>query len=291
MAPSPAEKLPAAMWPKPRDSSITVDLTVDAEPLMAVMAATREAGHRLTPTAILTRVVGDVLETFPDLNVDLRGWRLREREAIDAWVTMTDDDGRLIGQRVDELHERDLLDVQAEITGRGEAHREGSHTASKAVHAIVEHTPLPILRGLVRTLEFLVHTLRLPLVAFGVDREGTGAVHVTNVGPFGFRHVAAPIPPITGNAYLVTVGEIYEAPVVREGEVVPRHVLPITGTIDHRAVVGLNAGPWVEHFKQTMTDPEALVGFLPEEVAEQIDPDALPEPGLAEVDVTPRFSR
>jgi pyruvate dehydrogenase E2 component (dihydrolipoamide acetyltransferase) len=278
------------MWPKPRDASITADITVDAEPLVAVMEAARDAGHRVTPTAIVTRVVGDVLATYPKLNVDLRGGKLRQRNAVDAWVTMTDDEGRLIGQRVDELDQRDLLDVQSEITGTGEAHREGSHTSAKAVHAIVDKTPLPILRAFVRVLEFLIHTLRLPLGTFGVDREGTGAVHITNVGPFGFRHVAAPIPPITANAYLLTVGEIYEAPVVREGEVEARRVLPITGTFDHRAVVGLNAGPWVAYFEQQITDPEALVGYLPDDVAAEIDLDDVPEGGDAKANIAPRFS-
>lgn len=278
------------MWPKPRDSSITIDLTVDAEPIVAVMEATREAGHRVTPTAILTRVVGDVLEEHPALNVDLRGGRLRQREAIDAWVTMTDDDGRLIGRRVDELHRRDLLDVQEEITRHGREHEQGEATAAKAVHKIVEYTPLPILRGIVRTLEFLLHTLRVPIPLFGVDREGTGAVHVTNIGPFGFRHVAAPIPPITGNAYLVTVGEIYEAPVVYDGEIQARRVLPITGTIDHRAIVGLRAGTWAEYFEQQMTDPEALLGYLPDGVAEEIELEGLPDGGEAEANLAPQFS-
>lgn len=290
MAPSPPEKLPAAMWPKPRDSSITLDLTVDAEPIAAVMEATREAGHRVTPTAIVARVVGDVLEEHPSLNVDLRGWRLRQRNAVDAWITMTDQDGRLIGRRVDKLHERDLLDVQEEITRHGREHEEGEDTAAKAVHKIVEYTPLPILRGIVRTLEFLLHTLRLPLGLFGVDREGTGAVHITNVGPFGFRHVAAPIPPITGNAFLVTVGEIYQAPVVYDGEIQVRRVLPITGTIDHRAIVGLRAGRWAEYFEQQMTDPEALLGYLPDEIAEEIELEDLPEGGEAKANLAPQFS-
>lgn len=290
MGSSTVEKLPAAMWPKPRDSSITVDLTVDAEPIVAVMEACREAGYRVTPTAIVARVIGDVLETFPGLNVDLRGWRVRQREAIDAWVTMSDGEGRLIGRRVEDLHERDLLDVQDEITSEGRAHAEGESRASRAVHGIVKYTPLPILRGIVRTLEFLVHTLRLPLGLFGVTREGTGCVHITNVGPFGFRHVAAPIPPITGNAYLVTVGEIYEAPVAYEGELEVRRVLPITGTIDHRAVVGLRAGPWAEYLEQQLTDPEALTSYLPDEVAEEVRQANLPEGGQAEANLTPRFS-
>lgn len=278
------------MWPKPRDSSITADLTVDAEPLATLMEATRDAGHRVTPTAIVTRTIGQLLAEFPEINVDLRGGRLRSRNAIDAWVTMTDRDGRLIGRRVDQLHERDLLDVQREITEEGRAHREGDSTTSRVVHGIVNYTPLPILRAIVRTLEFLLHTLRVPVGVLGVGREGTGAVHVTNLGPFGLRYVSAPIPPITGNAYLVTVGEIHEAPVVVDGEVRARRVLPITATLDHRAVVGLRAGGWAERFEELLTDPEHLVGSLPDDVAAQVSVDEVPQGGRAQATSAARFS-
>lgn len=278
------------MWPKPRDPSITADLTVDAEPIAAVMEAVREAGHRVTPTAILARVVGDLLVDYPEINVDLRGGRLRDREAIDAWITMTDDEGRLIGRRVDELDERDLLDVQDEITSHGEAHQQGDSLTSRIAHGIVRYTPLVILRGIVRFLEFLIHTLRIPIPVLGISREGTGAVHITNVGPFGLRHVAAPIPPITGNAFLITVGEIYEAPVAVDGDVQARRVLPMTVTVDHRAAVGLRAGRWAEGFERKMTDPETLVGYLPDEVAEDVSEADLPKGGRVQASTATRFS-
>lgn len=266
MPDSPPEKLPAAMWSRPRDSSIRAELEIDAEPLLAVMEAVRATGHRLTPTAIVARAVGEVLVRHPSLNRDVRGGRVRDRGAIDVWVTMTDDEGHLSGHRVDRLDERDLLDVQQVITEKGRAHEEGTSTGSRAIQAIVRWTPLPVLKVLVRTLEFFLHTLRLPVGLLGIDREGFGAVHITNVGPFGVKKVAAPIPPITGQSVLVTVGEIHETPIVEDGEVQAGTVLPLTLTVDHRIVVGIVGGRWVDTFRTALTDAGWLVDQLPDDV-------------------------
>lgn len=268
---SAPEKMTAAMWPKPRDSSIYADMTVDAGPIRRFLGAAEAAGYRLTPTAVVAQAVGQVLVEHPEANRDLRGMRLRDRDAIDVWVTMTDDDGRLLGRRVDELDERDVLDVQQEITAEGRAHKEKSSLTSRVVHGIVRWTPLLLLKPLVRVLEFIVHTLRIPVPVQGINREGFGAVHITNVGPFGLTHVAPPIPPITGQASLVSVGQMYETPVVRDGEVVPGWELPVVATIDHRIVVGITAAKWVTRFQELMTDLGWLVGQLPPDARKEVE--------------------
>lgn len=264
MPQSAPEKMTAAMWPKPRDSTIHADLSVDAGPLRSFLDAARTDGHRITPTAMVAQAVGQVLVEHPEINRDLRGGRLRDRDAVDVWVTMTDADGRLFGKRIDQLDDRDILDVQDEITQEGQAHKEGTSTTSRVVHGLVRWTPLPLLKVFVRFLEFLVHTLRIPIPVQGISREGFGAVHITNIGPFGLHHVAPPIPPITGQAMLVSIGEMHQKPVVRDGEVVAGWELPVMGSIDHRIVVGIRAARWVERFRELMTDVDWMVEQLPE---------------------------
>lgn len=261
----------AAMWPKPRDSSIHADVSVDAGPLRSFLDATEEAGYRLTPTGVVAHAIGRILVEHPEVNRDLRGGGLRERDAVDVWVTMTDEDGRLFGKRVDGLDERDLIDLQQEITEEGRAHKEGTSMSSRVVHGIVRWTPLPLLKVLVRFLEFLVHTLRIPVPVQGISREGFGAVHITNVGPFGLHHVAPPIPPITGQSTLVSVGAMRKTPVVRDGEVVPGWQLPVMATIDHRIVVGIRAARWVRRFRELMTDTEWMLDQLPPEARKEVE--------------------
>jgi hypothetical protein len=258
------------MWPRPRDSSIHADLSVDATAVRAVTRAAREAGHRVTVTAILAKVVGRMLVEHPDMNLDVRGGELRPRNANDVWVTMADDEGHLAGRRVNNLDERDLLGVQGRITAAGEVHRQGESLASTLVTRAVASLPLIVMRPLLRLFEFMLHSLRIPVPIFGISREGFGAVHITNVGPFGLRHVAAPIPPIAGQSFLLAVGEIHEAPVVREGEVEVGHVLPITATIDHRVVVGLRGGEWYDTFTELLTNVDHLLDLFDPETRQQV---------------------
>lgn len=264
------EKLTASMWPKPRDSSVTYELDVDARPLLALVGAAKKLGHRVTPTAIVAKAVSQVLVEYPDLNRDVRGWRLRDRKEVDVWVTMTDDEGRLLGRRVDGMDVRGLVDVQEEITEHGRAHKDGASWTGRIAHGIVKWTPLVLLRGIVRSLEFVLHTLRVPIGLLGINREGAGAVHITNVGPFGVKHVAAPIPPLMANPYLVAVGEIHQKPVLEDGEVVPGTVLPITATADHRVLVGIKGARWAKRFEALLMDPDWMVSQMPEEDREDI---------------------
>lgn len=238
--------------------------------MQAFAAAASQAGVRVTPTGIVTKAIGQVLVDHPEMNRDVRGGRLRQREAIDTWVTMTDEAGRLAGKRITRLDERDLVDVQQEITQAGEAHKAGDARSGRWVHALVSLLPLFVLRGVARVAEFLMHTLRIPIPVMGISREGFGAVHVTNAGPFGIRHVATPIPPITGQAVLLAVGEIHEAPMVQDGEVLAGYELPITGTIDHRIVVGINAARWRTRLEKLLTDPAWMLKQLPEEAQEDV---------------------
>lgn len=273
MPQSPPEKLPAALWPKPRDSSIHAKLEVDAEPLEAVLAAVREAGHRLTVTAVASRAIGEVLAEHPRMNRAVRGGRLQDRDAFDVWVTMSDDEGRLAGRRLGGMHERDLLDVQEQINTHGREHKEGRSTGSRAVQTLLRWTPLWMLRGVARFLEFWVHTLRLPLGMLGVGREGFGNVHITNVGGFGARYVNAPIPPVMGQSILLAIGELHDAPVVDGDEVRPGRVLPVSVTADHRIVVGIEAAKWATRFQELLEDPDWLVDQLPGEVADEVRKD------------------
>lgn len=262
----------AAQWPKPKDPSIHADLTVDAGPLGTVMEACEAVGHPVTPTSLVVRALGDVFEEHPGANVEISRGRVRQRDAIDAWVTMAAGEGRLAGRRIDRVHERDALDLQEEIQGAAEAYRTGQARGPDVVYRLIRWLPLPILRAWFALAGFLIHTLKLPFPAFGIGRkEGFGLFHVTNVGGFGLRRVAVPIPPVTRHPYLFAVGEIHTAPVIQDGEAVAGEVLPVTATVDHRYVVGAEGAAWARTFQGRLTDLEALVSYLPDEVADAVD--------------------
>ncbi len=91
------------------------------------------------------------------------------------------------------------------------------------------------------------------------DMRG-GSFTVTNVGFIGGTHFT-PIPNHPEVAIL-GLGRIEERPVVREGKVVIRRIMPLSLTFDHRVVDGADAARFVNTVKEYLEDPDLfLVGL------------------------------
>jgi len=67
-----------------------------------------------------------------------------------------------------------------------------------------------------------------------------------------------------------TPGKIEEKPVVRDGEIVVRTILPLTGTFDHRIVDGAQIGKLARGIKRNFRKPEWLDEVPSAELAECI---------------------
>jgi pyruvate dehydrogenase E2 component (dihydrolipoamide acetyltransferase) len=86
----------------------------------------------------------------------------------------------------------------------------------------------------------------------------TGATFsVSNLGMFPVAHFAAVVNP--PQAAILAVGTIRAVPVVRNGEIVPGHLMTVTLSCDHRAVDGALAGRFLEALKPLVEQPIALV--------------------------------
>jgi len=256
------QRFTASMWGPPRDPTIFADVSVDAEPLEALIREEKKKGRRVTVTAIVARAVGYALERVPEINVEFRRGLPRRRKYIDAWITFTDERGRLSGKRFDNIHERSLPDIQTELDAAGRAYRGGKSKTGNRSNKLIRLLPMFLLRRLLRFSSWLVYNLRIGKGLVGVDKGLFGAVHITNIGTFGLRRVASPIPTIQRLAFQLNVGAIYDEAVVRNGKVVPGRILPIIASVDHRAVVGNVAGLLLAAFKEAIEEPKNLRAFL-----------------------------
>ncbi len=96
-------------------------------------------------------------------------------------------------------------------------------------------------------------------------REGTihvadlqgGSFTITNVGPLGGT---ALIPAINyPEVAILGMGRVQEKPVVREGEIVVRKILPLTLSFDHRVADGADAARFVSEMVRELSDPNLLL--------------------------------
>jgi len=90
------------------------------------------------------------------------------------------------------------------------------------------------------------------------DWEGN-TFTISNLGMFGIDAFTAIINP--PDACILAIGGIHETPVVRDGQVVPGHVMKVTMSCDHRAVDGATGSAFLQTFKQLLENPIILLGM------------------------------
>ena len=91
----------------------------------------------------------------------------------------------------------------------------------------------------------------------GVEELRGGTFTITNVGPLGGT---ALIPAINyPEVAILGMGRVQEKPVVREGEIVIRKMLPLTLAFDHRIADGADAARFVSELVRHLSDPNLLL--------------------------------
>ncbi len=88
------------------------------------------------------------------------------------------------------------------------------------------------------------------------DMQG-GTISITNVGPLGLDS-GTPILP-AGQAAIVVLGAVRRKPWVVEERIVPRDVMTIGGSFDHRLIDGDLAGHFVSDIAAVMEEPGLLL--------------------------------
>jgi pyruvate dehydrogenase E2 component (dihydrolipoamide acetyltransferase) len=84
-----------------------------------------------------------------------------------------------------------------------------------------------------------------------------GTFTITNVGPIGGT---ALIPTINyPEVAILGMGRVQEKPVVRDGQVVIRKILPLTLAFDHRVADGADAARFVTELARQLSDPKLLL--------------------------------
>jgi len=92
---------------------------------------------------------------------------------------------------------------------------------------------------------------------FAADDLRGGTFTVSNLGMYPVSHFAAVVNP--PQAAILAVGTVRSVPVVRDGEVVPGHLMTVTLSCDHRIVDGALAGRFLRELVHLLEAPLALV--------------------------------
>jgi hypothetical protein len=252
-------RVAGAMWHAPDDPQIFGALDIDAGPLLAFIEEQAALGHRLTPTHLVGRAIAHALVKVPDLNVRITHGRCVPRESIDIFFITAVEQGRdLSGVKVANVDRKLAIEVGEELARRSSALKSGHDPEFARTKRLMDTLPPRILRRALRWSAFLTEELGLDIPALGLRRSPFGSAMVTSVAMFGIPQGFAPLAWMYDVPLLVLVGEITPKPVVIDGRVEARDMLPITATIDHRYADGWHISRAMHAFRDYLASPKSF---------------------------------
>jgi len=248
-------------WHGPGDPSVYGTLEIDVEAARNLIGELRaESGRRVTMTHLVGRALALAIRERPEVNAIVRFGSLYQRETIDIFFQIAMDGGEdLNGAKIARADEKGVVEIAAELEEVARAVRARRTDAVRTARRF-KFMP-PGLTGLaMKASAFAIYDLGLDLSRFGVPYDGFGSAMITNVASFGLSTGHAPLLPFSRCPIIMLLGEIQERAVVRDGVVVPRPILPIGVTFDHRLLDGFQAGKMASRFKELLEQPRSLVG-------------------------------
>lgn len=256
---SPGRRLAAASYAPPHEGKIYGTIEVDATEALRYLERRRAEGVRLTMTHLVVRGAALALrDSAPELNRMMRRGRLYQRATIDIFVSVAIKRRREVsGFKIDRADEKSLEQIAGEIRDVGTRIRRGDAGLVRT-QKMLEAVPPLLLRPALLLLRFLLIDLGLNLSPLGLPEDPFGSLMVTEIGSYGLDIGFPALLPLSGSSCIIAIGRMSERAVVRDGEVVARHILPLSATFDHRIADAFDAGALVRAARHLLEHPELL---------------------------------
>jgi pyruvate dehydrogenase E2 component (dihydrolipoamide acetyltransferase) len=232
----------------------------------------------VTPTHVVGCSIAQCLVAFPDARGAIVGGRIRIRPTVDVGY-IVDLDGRdLTSTCIRDADRLDPVQLAERLTRRAQQDRRGDDPELGRATFVASKAPIGIRRAFLWAGGVWASGFGRALRPLGLGHDPFGSVLVSSVGMLGLDTALAPTLPYARNVGTVVVGEVTWQARVVEGEIVPRRVLRIGVTLDHRLVDGAQVATMAEIVRRMVERPWAVWGGSePDELGVSPDDD---RPGL-----------
>jgi len=256
-------KIALGTWETAGDPSVYGILDIDAEPAINYIQKLREkTGQRITFSHFAGKAVAETLNRHPQMNCVLRWGKLYPRKTVDVFFQVACDgqDENLSRMTVRSEETKSITDISKEMEDRVRAIREKRDQSYTKMKKNMGDLP-GILSGLaIKLTGFFLYSLNLYTPLLGTPRDSFGSVMITNIGSLGLDTAFAPLVPFSRVPLLIALGNTRDAPVVKNGQVVPAKLIRLCVTLDHRVIDGMYASHMAKTVQQIFLNPEKELG-------------------------------
>lgn len=250
----------AAIYTTPTDSRVYGTLDIDVTETKKFIDRKREEGVKLTMVHMATTALArSVAFEAPEMNCFIRRGSIVGREHLDVMLTVqVGGETGVTPVIIRNAHARKVTDIAAEVREKAARSRAGGEIKAAKNKYVLNRIPWPLRRPIFLFLKWITVDMGIEIKALGLSANSFGSFVVSDIGSFGLNTGMTALMPAAKIPCVVVLGKIEERPVVRNGEVVVRTILPLTGTFDHRVVDGMQIGKLARGVKRYFRKPEWL---------------------------------
>jgi pyruvate dehydrogenase E2 component (dihydrolipoamide acetyltransferase) len=250
----------AAIYTAPSDSRVFGSLDIDVTDARHFMDGKRKSGVKITMVHIATAVVARAVAfDVPELNCFIRRGSVIGRKRLNVMVpVMLGGQAGMSSVLVNDAHARTVSDLAADIRQQAQKSRGGEESKASQNKYLLNKIPWPFRRAVFKLLKWLAVDLGVELRRLGLTSDSFGSFILSDIGSFGLTSGMAALFPAAKIPAVIIMGKMEDKPVVRNGEVVIRTILPLTGTFDHRIVDGMQIGKLGRAIHRNFARPEWL---------------------------------
>ncbi len=262
----------AAIYTAPSDSRVYGSLDIDVTDAKRFMDAKRRSGVKITMLHLTTAVVARAIAfDVPELNCFIRRGSVVGRKRLNVMLpVMLDSQAGVSSVLVNDAHARSVSDLASDIRQLVRKSRDGSESKASQNKYVLNRIPWPLRRVVFKFLKWLTVDLGVELRQLGLSSDSFGSFIVSDIGSFGLTSGMAALFPAAKIPAVIIMGKMEEKPVVRDGDIVIRTILPLTGTFDHRIVDGMQIGKLGRAIHRNFAKPEWLDEIPDRELVECI---------------------
>jgi pyruvate dehydrogenase E2 component (dihydrolipoamide acetyltransferase) len=250
----------AAIYTTPTDSRVYGTLDIDVTEAKKFVDRRREEGVKLTMVHLTTAVLARAMAfDVPEMNCFIRRGAVVGRHNVDVMVPVqVGGDTGVTAAVIRNAHARSVSDIASEIRDKAARSRGGQEIRVAKNKYVLNRIPWPLRRPVFRILKWLTVDMGVEIKTLGLSAHSFGSFVVSDIGSFGLNTGMTSLMPAAKVPCVVVLGKLEEKPVVKNGEIVIRTILPLTGTFDHRIVDGMQIGKLARSIKRAFRKPEWL---------------------------------
>jgi pyruvate dehydrogenase E2 component (dihydrolipoamide acetyltransferase) len=254
----PWRKTAITIYGPPKDGKVYGTYEVDASPLLEFIKRKKDQGIRITVTNMVTAALSRAIYyDVPEMNCFVRRGKLVKRDDVDVFLAVAQPGKNVTGIIIRKAQEKTVTEIAEYQQKKLERTYSGKKKSFGIQHSIAR-IPWPFRSFFVKFIKWWVFTngFRLPFVK--MRPNAFGSISISNIGVFGLSTGYLALLPIANLPAIIAMGQIKDKPVVVDGEIVIRPMLPISGTFDHRIVEGDKIGLLKNGAEKRLLHPELL---------------------------------